>query len=205
MTAFDPKPVTLHGNAVRLEPLHQRHFDGLQKASAHSSIWTWLLGVDGTKPDVFRNDFDEALASAKAGTTVPFAIIDYASNEVVGTTRYMDIRREHWGMEIGWTWLTPSAQRTAINSEAKLLLLEHAFEKLRALRIQLKTDAQNLRSQTAIARIGATREGVLRSHMICADGRVRDTVMFSILLSEWPSVKKALVTKISSYPHKALA
>lgn len=205
MSAFDPKPVTLHGNAVRLEPLDERHFADLQLAAADPTIWTYLVGVEGAEPHVFRKWFDDALATAKKGTDVPFAIIDNHLNRPVGSTRYMDIRREHWGLEIGWTWLTPSSQRTAINSEAKLLLLEHAFEKLRALRVQLKTDAQNLRSQAAIARIGATREGVLRSHMICENGRVRDTVMFSILLSEWPLVKKALLAKISSHRQNVLA
>lgn len=190
--SFDPKPATLTDKAVRLEPLRASHFAPLQEAAADSSIWTFLCGVDGSKPGVFRKWFDDALG----GPDLPFAIINNETDSPVGSTRFMDIRREHYGMEIGWTWLNPSAQRTRINTEAKFLLLEYGFEVCRALRIQLKTDAQNLRSQKAIERIGATREGVHRMHMICEDGRVRNTVYYSIIAPEWPQVKEGLLRKL---------
>jgi RimJ/RimL family protein N-acetyltransferase len=123
---------------------------------------------------------------------VPFAIVLRASGRAVGSTRYIDIRRAHRGLEIGWTWIGREWQRTAVNSECKRLLLEHAFEVLGALRVQLKTDARNTRSQRAIERLGAKREGVLRAHMVLADGFVRDSVMYSVIAAEWPSVKQGL-------------
>lgn len=194
--SFDPKPATLTGKAIRLEPLNESHFGALQQAAADPAIWTYLVGIEGHKPQVFRAWFDEALKNMAAGADVPFAIISNETNSPIGSTRFMDIRRAHYGMEIGWTWLHPSAQRTRANTEAKFLLLEYGFEVCRALRIQLKTDAQNLRSQAAIERIGATREGILRMHMICADGRVRNTVYYSVIAPEWPQVKEALLRKL---------
>lgn len=133
-----------------------------------------------------------ALAEAAKGTRIPFAIIDQASGRAVGSTSYLDVAPEHRRIEIGWTWLGAPARRTAVNTECKLLLLRHAFETLGCGRVQLKIDGRNLRSQTAIARLGAFREGVLRKHVILPDGFVRDTVMFSITADEWPGVRARL-------------
>lgn len=140
----------------------------------------------------------EALAAQAAGTEVPFATVRRRDNRVVGTTRFIDIRRPHRGLEIGWTWLTPEAQRTAINTEAKYLMLRHAFEAWGALRVQLKTDANNAQSRAAILRLGAKFEGVLRKQMLRPhDGYERDTAMFSIIREEWPVAKAALEAKLA--------
>ena len=128
---------------------------------------------------------------------VPFAVIDRASGAVAGSTRYFDIRPADRGLEIGYTWYGEAYQRTTINTECKFLLLHHAFEGLGALRVQLRTDSRNLRSQAAIVRIGGVREGVLRSHMVMPDGYLRDTVVFSIIRSEWPEVEKRLLERLS--------
>ena len=186
----------LEGRHVRLEPLGMGHAADLLEAGSDPSIWTYLSG------SAFRDLADveayiaKVLAEVEAGRQIAFATVDLARGRAVGATRYLDIRREDRGIEIGSTWLWAAAQRTAVNTESKYLLLEHAFERLGALRVQLKTDARNLRSQAAIARIGAIREGVLRSHMIVRDGYVRDSVYFSVVDSEWPSVKAALLAKL---------
>jgi RimJ/RimL family protein N-acetyltransferase len=133
-----------------------------------------------------------ALAEQKSGVSLPFAIVAQADGKVIGSTRYLNIVPAHRRLEIGSTWLTASVQRSGANTEAKLLLLTHAFEALGANRVELKTDALNTRSRRAIARIGATEEGIFRKHLVCASGRVRDTVYFSIIDSEWPAVKARL-------------
>lgn len=124
---------------------------------------------------------------------LPFAILDRASGRAAGSTRYLEIRPEHRGLEIGWTWLGRAYRRTAVNTECKYLLLRHAFEVMGAVRVQLKTDARNLASQRAIERIGGVREGVLRRHMVLADGFVRDSVMFSVTDTEWPGARERLL------------
>ena len=137
-----------------------------------------------------------ALDEQKCGVSLPFVIIDADTNEVIGCTRYGNVERTHKRMEIGWTWVTPGRQRTPVNSEAKLLLLTHAFESLGANRVELKTDALNMKSRNAIGRIGAVQEGIFRQHMITAKGRVRDTVYFSIIQAEWPAVKQRLLVRL---------
>jgi len=193
---FAAAPVTLVGHHVRLEPMAARHAADLLEAGRDPSIWTYL-----SRP-AFRDLADterwiaDVLAEVAAGRQVAFATVDLEAGRAVGSTRYLDIRPADRGIEIGSTWLGTAAQRTAVNTECKYLLLEHAFETLGAFRVQLKTDARNARSQHAIARIGATREGVLRRHMAVRDGYVRDSVYFSILDSEWPSVKTSLLAKL---------
>lgn len=191
--AFAPAPVTLVGRHVRLEPLRADHAADLHEAARDPSIWTYLSR--SAFPDT-EGWIADALAEVAAGRQVAFATIDLGDGRAVGSTRYMEIRAADRGIEIGSTWLGTAAQRTAINTECKYLLLEHAFERLGALRVQLKTDARNVRSQNAIARIGAVREGVLRSHMIVRDGYVRDSVYFSVVDSEWPDVKASLLAKL---------
>ena len=137
-------------------------------------------------------------ATAATGAEVPFAIVLNETNRAVGSTRYMDIRPDHRGLEIGWTWLAPEVQRTRVNTETKYLLLRHAFEGLGAIRVQLKTDARNLRSQRAIERLGGVMEGVHRRHMQMHDGHIRDTVYYSILDTEWPTVKSKIELKLAS-------
>lgn len=193
---MDPRPITLEGTHVRLTPLTREHADGLFAAAQDDMVWRWMPNPRPKTVDDARAWIDAALRTAEAGDAVPFAIVDRASGAVAGSTRYFDVRRAHRGLEIGWTWIGTPWQRTAINTEAKLLLLEHAFEALGAMRVQLKTDARNERSQRAIERIGGVREGVLRAHMLCWDGSVRDSVMYSILEREWPAAKARLLERL---------
>jgi RimJ/RimL family protein N-acetyltransferase len=143
---------------------------------------------------------ESALQDQAGGTTVPFAIIDRATNGVVGSTRYLDIRSIHSGLEIGWTFLDTRVWRTGINTECKYLLLRHAFEDVGCARVQLKTDARNERSRNAILRIGAQFEGVLRKHQLRRDGTLRDTAMYSIIDEEWPAVKEGLEARMHAHP-----
>jgi RimJ/RimL family protein N-acetyltransferase len=183
---------------VRLEPLARRHAAELFEAGRDESIWRYMpRPVPRAVGDV-ESMIDEALAEAGAGRQVPFAIIALQRGRAVGSTRYLDIRREHRGLEIGWTWLAAAAQRTAVNTECKYLLLRHAFEALGAIRVQLRTDLRNLRSQRAIERIGATREGVFRQERIMWDGYLRDSVFFSVLDGEWPAVKAKLEARLAA-------
>ena len=190
--SFDPQPVRLEGRRATIEPLELRHASALFEVGSESTVWRYL------PRGAFRSVADatgwvqEALEDQAAGAQIPFAIIDAESGKVAGSTRYLEIRPEHWGLEIGWTWLGPAFQRTGINTECKYLLLSHAFDQLDAMRVQLKTDERNTQSQRAIERIGAVREGTLRAHMLMWDGHVRDSVYFSITRSEWPAVKDRL-------------
>lgn len=192
MTLFEPKPVTLVGARVRLEPLGQRHAQELFDAAIDRTIWTYMPVGGFSGLQTLREWIDRALAAQADGTEIPFAIVSTASGRAVGATRFMDIRPEHRALEIGWTWLSPDVQRTGVNTETKYLLFKHAFEDLRAHRVQLKTDARNIRSQRAIERIGAVLEGRHRRHTVLWDGYVRDTVYYSIVDTEWPAVKRRL-------------
>ncbi|HUS34743.1 MAG TPA: GNAT family protein [Verrucomicrobiae bacterium] len=186
--AFDPQPVVLTGEVVRLEPLDLRHATGLLQAAADKTIWNYMP-LSGF-PDLAA--VEGWIRESLAGADVVFAIVLKETGVAVGSTRYMDIRRAHRGLEIGFTWLAPGVQRTRVNTEAKYLLLKHAFEELGAVRVQLKTDARNTRSQRAIERIGGVMEGAHRRHMLTWDGHVRDTIYYSILDSEWPTAKRRL-------------
>jgi len=183
-------PVILEGKHVRLEPLREHHALGLWEAGKYEEIWTYMSQKMRSLQDI-QNWITQALDRERAGTELPFAIIEKERGEIIGSTRYMAISAHDKGLEIGSTWLTPSVWKTIVNTECKYLLLKHSFEQ-GCIRVQLKTDARNLNSQRAIARIGGVREGVLRNHMIVQDGVVRDTVMFSILDREWPEVAKKL-------------
>ncbi len=189
---FHPQPITLEGIHVRLEPLVARHAEDLFAAGSDEAIWTYMPRPVLQSVEDTLGWIKEAQGVAANGTQIPFAIIHRAGGKGIGSTRYLDIRREHRGLEIGWTWVGTAYQRTPANTECKYLLLRHAFEELGAVRIQLKTDLRNERSQRAIERIGAVREGVLRKHMALWDGFIRDTVYYSILDSEWPDVKHNL-------------
>ncbi len=187
-----PGHVTLTGQHVRIEPLTATHVADLALVAVEPEMWAYLPARASRDETEVAAWIAGALAEAAKGTRIPFAIIDRASGRAVGSKSYLDVAPEHLRIEIGWTWLGAPARRTAVNTECKLLLLRHAFETLGCGRVQLKTDGRNLRSQTAIARLGAFREGVLRKHVILPDGFVRDTVMFSITADEWPGVRARL-------------
>jgi RimJ/RimL family protein N-acetyltransferase len=184
-------PVTLRGNAVRLEPLSAAHLDGLVAVGLEPELWRWIP-TPVTNAGDMRAYLETALIEQARGVSLPFALVATGSGEVIGSTRYGNIVPEHARLEIGWTWVAPAYQRTAVNTEAKYLLLRHAFETLAVNRVELKTDALNAKSRAAIARIGAAQEGIFRRHMVTASGRIRDTVYFSIVESEWPVVKARL-------------
>jgi RimJ/RimL family protein N-acetyltransferase len=189
--------VTLTGAHVRLEPLTSQHAEPLLAAAADGELWNLTVTLVPSRATI-----GEYLAAAfrarDAGHELPFAIRDTARNRIVGTTRFRSIALAHRRLEIGSTWLAASAQRTAINTEAKLLLLAHAFEALGCQRVELVTDVLNTRSRAAIARLGAKQEGILRSHRIMPGGRVRDSVYFSILAAEWPAVRAGLREKLAA-------
>lgn len=182
-------PVVLQGEAVRLEPLSQEHAQGLYNRGRTAGDWMHMPRSCFVDLADTRQWVEEALA---APAQMPFAIVETGKDKAVGSTRYLNIRPPHRTLEIGWTWLGSEWQRTAVNTEAKLLLLTHAFERLGCVRVEFKTDARNERSQRALQRIGATREGVLRQHMIVQNNFVRDSVFFSVIDSEWLEVKERL-------------
>jgi RimJ/RimL family protein N-acetyltransferase len=184
-------PITLEGRRVRLAPMHARHVDALWAAAQDPKTWEFS-GAVIRSADECRRYVETALAWQSAGTAVPFVTMDRASNAVIGSTRFANIDHDHHRAEIGWTWLDPKWWRSAINTEAKFLMLRHAFDEWKCMRVEFKTGHKNVRSQTAIERIGGIREGTLRKHMIQPDGSIRDSVYFSILDDEWPSVKSRL-------------
>lgn len=186
------EPVVLIGKYVRLEPMTERHIAGLAEIGVGQPFWDFMLYGPMNSMDEMADWVSEILGRAAKGTDLPFAVIHLASGRVAGATRYLNIMPEHRGLEVGGTWYGTEFQRTAVNTEAKYLLLKHAFEELECIRVQLKTDSRNERSQKAIERIGAVKEGVLRNHMILPDGYYRSSVYYSILDTEWPLVKARL-------------
>ncbi len=189
---MEVKPVVLTGKHVRLEPLSEAHIPGLTEIGSGQDFWNFMLYGDIQTEADMRNWVLDIMARGKRGTDLPFAVIHLASGRAAGATRYLNILPRDRGLEIGGTWYGTEFQRTAVNTECKYLLLTHAFETLGCIRVQLKTDLLNVRSQKAIERIGAVREGVLRNHMILPDGRIRHSVFYSIIDSEWEGVKKRL-------------
>jgi N-acetyltransferase len=186
------KTVNLQGKFVRLEPLSESHIPGLTEIGAGQDFWGFMLYGDIKSEADMRKWVLDILERGKKGGDLPFAVIHLASGRVAGATRYLNITPHDRGLEIGGTWYGTEFQRTAVNTECKYLLLKHAFEGLKCIRVQLKTDSLNERSQKAIERIGGVREGVLRNHMILPDGRIRHSVYYSIIDSEWGDVKKRL-------------
>jgi RimJ/RimL family protein N-acetyltransferase len=176
---------------VRLEPLSLSHHTQLCKIGLDFELWHWTTTNIRT-PAEMRAYIENALAEQARGTSLPFATIDQASGKVIGSTRYLNIDASNLRVEIGATWIAKDWQRTVANSEAKYLMLRHAFEKLGCIRVEFKTDSLNQRSRDAILRLGAKEEGTLRNHMLTWTGRIRHTVYFSILDSEWPQVKTRL-------------
>jgi len=189
-----PERIVLAGRFVRLEPLDERHRDDLLAAAAEDPITFRYMGADLSAGEAAWPAY---LADAHRPEYVAWATVDAATGRAIGSTRFGDIAPEHGRVEIGWTWIAPSHQRSAVNTEAKLLQLGYAFDDLGATRVALKTDGRNLRSQAAIERLGAQREGTLRRHVRMPDGFIRDTVYFSILAEEWPAVKARLEERLS--------
>jgi RimJ/RimL family protein N-acetyltransferase len=188
--------VTLEGNYARLQPLALSHLDALCRVGLDPELWRWTPLIVRT-PEEMRKYVETALEWQSRGTALPFATIDRATGKLVGSTRFANIEREHRRLEIGWTWVARAWQRTPINTEAKYLMLRHAFETLGCIRVEFKTDSLNRQSQVALERIGAREEGILRNHMMTYTGRVRHSVYYSIVDSEWPQVKASLEEKLS--------
>ncbi len=189
---FDPQPVLLQGRHVRLEPLEFRHLAALLAAAQDPELFQWYVTPPLRDTMEMTKWLEERLRGLAAGTEVGWATVRVSDGRVVGATTFLDIRRANRGLEIGNTWLAKEAQRTAINTEAKLLQLTYAFEQLGAVRVQLKTDERNVRSRSAIARLGCTFEGILRKYQARYDGFVRNTAMFSLTAEEWPAAKARL-------------
>jgi len=186
-----PQPTTLVGKHVQLVPLGPEHVEDLFEAGQHDEIWTWLRAFRPTALADMSAMIEQAVADPDR---LPFAVVH--DGRAVGSTSYLDIDLEVGGLEIGWTWYTPSVWATAVNPECKLLLLGHAFDNLGAARVSLKTDGLNTRSQAAIRKLGAQYDGTLRHHRLRADGSVRDSAYFSILAAEWPAVRAGLERRV---------
>jgi RimJ/RimL family protein N-acetyltransferase len=189
------QPVTLTGRHVRLEPLTLNHQPALTEVGLDPDLWRWIPTQVRT-PEDMQGYIQLALQWQADGTALPFATVEQSSGRAIGSTRYMNIDKPNRRVEIGATWIGGPWQRTPVNTEAKYLMLRHAFETLGCIRVELKTDELNERSRNAILRIGAKQEGIFRQHVICWDGRLRNSVYFSILDSEWPQVKQALEQKL---------
>jgi RimJ/RimL family protein N-acetyltransferase len=194
--ALKVEPVVLGGSHVRMEPLAESHHADLCAVGLDPDLWRWIPFRVLT-PDEMAGYIRSALDAQAAGSALPFATVERSSGRVIGCTRYMNIDAANLHVEIGSTWIGRAWQRSAVNTEAKYLMLRHAFETLGCLRVELKTDALNLRSRNAIQRIGARQEGIFRKHLLTWSGRIRDTVYFSIIDSEWPKAKADLEAKLA--------
>ena len=189
------EPIVLEGEFVRLEPLRMEHHAALAEVALDPELWRWTGAAVDNAEDLKRY-MEHALAERDAGRALPFATIAKSVGKAVGSTRFGNIDRRNRHVEIGWTWLGRAWQRTALNTEAKLLMLRHAFDVLGCLRVELKTDVMNQQSRAAISRLGAKEEGVHRKHLITERGRVRDTVYYSIIDDEWPAVRARLEARL---------
>ena len=195
---IDPRPITLEGGGIRLEPLTEDHHEGLVAAAADGRLWElWFTSVP--PPDGMRAYIAAALQGQRDGHMMPWVVRDSGSGAVLGSTRYHDIVREIDRVEIGYTWYSESRQRTHVNTACKRLLLAHAFETLGCQVVGLRTDNFNFRSQRAIEALGAKKDGVIRHHTMRRDGTVRDTVIYSILAAEWPDVKRHLALRLARH------
>lgn len=189
------EPVTLEGRLVRLEPLQFEHVPGLTDVALDPEIWRWTLARPVSEDDV-RAWAAATIGAREAGTEFAFATMDVATGRPIGSSRYMNIVLEHRRLEIGWTWVAPAWQRTGANREAKLLMLEHAFERIGCRRVEFKTDSNNVKSREALLGIGATFEGIFRNHMVMPGGRMRHSAWYSVIDDEWPAVRAGLEAKL---------
>lgn len=189
-------PITLHGKHIRLEPLRPTHARALLEAGRAPEIWEYMptKPLTGETMDAWLN---KAMRAEAQGREYPFVVVRPADDRVIGSTRYLDVQEEARTVEIGWTWYSPDAWGGVANPEAKYLLMRHAFEDWRAIRVALKTDIHNVHSQAAIKKLGAKYEGTLRNHRIRPDGSYRDTMIFSIIETEWPEVKSRLEARLA--------
>lgn len=190
--------VTLEGRFIRLIPLEKEHAEKLFEIAQHKEIWRWTTTNIENFADM-QKYVEIAVEERERGVSLPFVIIDKKSSEIVGSSRFGFISTENKSAEIGWTWINPKWQRTYVNTEAKLLMLTHAFETWKCIRVEIITDVQNEKSRNAVLRLGAKQEGILRNHLIVETGRIRDSVIFSIIDSEWQEVKENLEKKLGSY------
>ena len=188
----------LEGELVVLEPLEERHEEGLFAVAEDAVVWRWMSSLAGASRESFHAWIARALEEAREGVSAPFAILDAASGAPIGSSRYLTLRPEHRGLEIGYTWMARRTWGTGANIEAKLLLLEHAFERLGCLRVEFKTDALNERSRAALAALPAQFEGIFRKHMLVRDGELRDSAFYSVVDDEWPAVRDALRARLAS-------
>lgn len=195
---MDIHPITLNGKLIRLEPMSESHVTELAQVGLDPRIWQYMIYGPKNTEDDLRLWVREILSRQVRGTDLPFTVIHQQSGRAIGTTRYMEIHPQHRNLEIGGTWYGLEFQGSGVNAEAKFLLLRHAFEVWHCIRVQIKTDLRNLRSQRAIERLGAVKEGVLRDHVILADGYVRSSVIYSILEAEWPAVKGGLLKRLAA-------
>jgi RimJ/RimL family protein N-acetyltransferase len=189
---------TLKGKVVRLEPLAMRHEQGLFEAARDPEVWRWMPSNAAESQESFHRWFQDALAASEAGTEAAFVTLDARTGAPIGSTRYLALRPEHRGLEIGWTWLAPSRWKSGANVEAKLLMLEHAFEDLGCMRVEFKTDARNERSRKALAALPAKFEGIFRKHMLVRGGQLRDSAYYSIIDDEWPEVRANLSQRLDA-------
>ena len=193
---IDPQPATLERDGIRLEPMSQQHHEGLVAAASDGELWQlWFTSVP--TPESTEKYIDDALKGQREGHMLPWVVRDLTSGTIVGTTRYHDIVAPIDRVEIGWTWYASRCQRTGVNTTCKLLLLEYAFDRLGCAVVGLRTDNFNFRSQRAIEALGAKKDGVLRHHQARRDGTARDSVMYSILKSEWPDVRRHLELRLA--------
>jgi N-acetyltransferase len=191
MTPPTMAPITLSGRIVRLEPLLLDHVPALAEIALDPAIWRWTIARPASETDL-REWAQTAINAAREGRELPFATIESATDRPIGSTRYLNFVPEHQRVEIGWTWLATSAQRSGANREAKLLMLAHAFETWGCRRVEFKTDSRNERSRAALLGIGATFEGIFRNHMVMPDGPMRHSAYYSVIDEEWPAVKARL-------------
>jgi len=196
------EPVTLEGRHVRLEPMRPEHAADLAAACADQAMWTYMP-LDGSTLAGMAAIVKAAVEASERGTELPFTTFERATGRVVGGSRYLNIDRLNHRLEIGYSFVAPPWQRSAVNSEAKLLMLGHAFDHLRANRVELKTDALNVQSRTAILAVGATFEGIFRNHMITRHGRLRDSAYYSITVQEWPAVRAGLEARLARHAARA--
>lgn len=190
------EPVTLAGRIVRLEPLTVEHVPGLAEVGLDPEIWRWTLLRPESEADLLAWT-SATIAAREAGIELPFATIDVATGRPIGSSRYLNIALEHRRLEIGWTWVAPPWQRTGANREAKLLMLEHAFDRLGCRRVEFKTDSNNEKSRQALLGIGAQFEGIFRNHMVMPGGGIRHSAWYSVIDEEWPDVRAGLEAKLA--------
>lgn len=200
---FNPQATVLSTQKITLEPLTIKHLHAFYEAGSFPEIWRWSLPDKCTSLETTQAWLEYSQNMAEQGEHVPFAITDNESGKFVGSTRYCSIKRDDRNLEIGFTFITPEFQQTYINTHAKYCLLKHAFEELKAIRVEFKTHEDNHKSRNAVSRLGATFEGILRNQRILSDGSYRNTAIFSIIGSEWPAIKSELENKMERYNETA--